>query len=260
MEKISALVITYNEIEYIEQCIGSLSFADEIIVVDSFSTDGTFELLQKNPKVKSVQRKFCNFSDQKQFTLSLASYDWIYFIDADEFISPDLKDEIIHTINSENAKDAYFNKRIFMYQNKPVFFSGTQTDKQYRLFRKSKCNYDQIKTVHEVLKVDGTSGYLKNKLIHFSFRNYENFKQKLIRYAKLKGEQRFNEQGACTLAHLILKPIWKFFFNYIFRLGILDGKRGLNICYLNALGVYHRYLHMRRLKHNSSSINNATKE
>ena len=104
-EKVTALVITFNEVGYIEKCIESVSFADEIIVVDSYSTDGTYEYLLNHPKVKVIQNPFKNFTAQKSFTLKQASNDWVLFLDADEVVSEDLQNEIKETINN-NPKPA----------------------------------------------------------------------------------------------------------------------------------------------------------
>ncbi len=114
-QKLSALVITYNEMGYIERCIGSISFADEIIVVDSFSTDGTYEYLMAHPKVKVIQNPFENFTAQKSFTLKQATNDWVLFLDADEVVTEALQKEITATINNPEADEAYWFYRKFLY-------------------------------------------------------------------------------------------------------------------------------------------------
>ncbi|MEP5913369.1 MAG: glycosyltransferase family 2 protein, partial [Flavobacteriaceae bacterium] len=134
-QKISALIITYNEIGYIEKCIDSISFADEIIVVDSYSNDGTFEYLQKRESVQVIQHPFENFTAQKSYALKQASNDWVLFLDADEVVTYKLQNEIIDTVNNPNACEAYWFYRKFMFQNAPLNFSGWQTDKNHRLFK-----------------------------------------------------------------------------------------------------------------------------
>ena len=123
-EKISALIITYNEIGFIEKCIQSVGFADEIIVVDSFSTDGTYEYLINLENVKVIQHPFNNFTLQKSFALKQASNDWILFVDSDEIVTENLKSEILDTINSNPEHSAYWFYRKFMFKNKPLYFSG----------------------------------------------------------------------------------------------------------------------------------------
>ena len=159
-EKISALVITYNEIGYIEKCLESIAFADEIVVVDSYSTDGTYEYLLSQPNVRVIQNPFNNFTAQKSFALSQAENDWILFVDADEVVSPALRKEIKETVSSDADHVAYWFYRTFMFGDQVLRFSGWQTDKNYRLFRKSKARFSDKKIVHETLEVNGTSGIL----------------------------------------------------------------------------------------------------
>tara|TARA_R110000868_G_scaffold17688_3_gene77388 strand:+ start:872 stop:1666 length:795 start_codon:yes stop_codon:yes gene_type:complete len=247
-EKITALVITYNEIGYIEKCIQSIEFADEIIVVDSFSTDGTYEFLLGHPKVKVIQNPFENFTSQKSYALKLARYDWVLFLDADEVIPESLRQEIINTVNSDSSHVAYWFYRKFMFQNTPLNFSGWQTDKNYRLFRKSKTQFSDKKIVHETLDIRGTSGILQERLIHYCYKNYEDYKGKMLNYGRLKAKEAFYKEKRFNYMLLFLKPAWKFFNHYFIRLGILDGKKGIVICYLNALGDYERFKELKELE------------
>lgn len=247
-QKISALIITYNEIGYIQQCINSIEFVDEIIVVDSYSTDGTYEYLLSLPNVKVIQHPFKNYTAQKSFALKQATNDWVLFLDADEVVPKNLKLEITQTVNSDTDKVAFWFYRKFMFQHKRLNFSGWQTDKNYRLFRKSKIAFSKKRIVHETLVINGSSGILKSKLIHYCYKDYENYKSKMLYYGQLKAKQAFNSLKKENTTLLILKPVWKFLYNYIFRLGILDGNKGITICYLNALGDLERYKEFKRLK------------
>ena len=246
--KITALIITFNEIGYIENCLKSVEFADEIVVVDSYSTDGTYEYLESLPHVKVVQHPFANFTLQKSFALQQASNDWILFLDADEIVSDVLRKEILDTVKNDPPHAAYWFYRQFMFQDQPLQFSGWQTDKNYRLFRKSKAKFSDKKIVHETLEVDGTSGILKEKLIHYCYKNYEDYKGKMLKYGRLKAKEDFYKENSFNYFFYIFKPAWKFFNHYILRLGILDGRKGWIICYLNALGVYERYRELKQLE------------
>ncbi|WP_297792442.1 glycosyltransferase family 2 protein [uncultured Eudoraea sp.] len=246
--KITALIITFNEIGYIENCIESIRFADEIIVVDSFSTDGTYEYLVNLENVKVIQHPFDNFTLQKSFALNQATNDWVLFLDADEVVSKTLKKEILKTVNSNPEHSAYWFYRKFMFQNKSLSFSGWQTDKNYRLFRKSKAKFSEERLVHETLNVDGTSGFLKEKLIHFCYKNFEEYKEKILSYGRLKAKESFFKEKKFNYFYMIFKPAWKFFHRYILRFGILDGKKGIIICYLDSLGVLERYRELKRLE------------
>ncbi|WP_437370856.1 glycosyltransferase family 2 protein [Maribacter litoralis] len=247
-EQLTALVITYNEIGYIEKCIESVSFADEIIVVDSYSTDGTYEYLKQHSKVKVIQNPFENFTAQKSFALKQAKNDWVLFLDADEIVSDVLQNEITETISSETDIAAFWFYRQFMFKNEKLNFSGWQTDKNYRLFRKSKAVFSDCKIVHETLDVDGTSGILKEKLTHYCYKNYEDYKGKMLKYGRLKAIESFYKEKKFSYVMMGLKTSWKFFNHYILRLGILDGKKGFTICYLNSLGVLERYRELKRLE------------
>lgn len=247
-QNLSALVITYNEIGYIEKCIDSILFADEIIVVDSYSTDGTYEYLENLPNVKVIQHPFTNFTTQKSFALEQASNEWVLFVDADEVVTQKLEEEITETINTPDACEAYWFYRTFMFQNERLKFSGWQTDKNHRLFRKSKVKYTDTKLVHETLDVDGTSCILKEKLTHYCYKDYEDYKAKMLHYGRLKAKEAFYKEKSFNYLLYFVKPIWKFIHQYIIRLGFLDGKKGIIICYLNSLSVFERYRELKRLE------------
>ena len=246
--KLSALVITYNEIGYIERCIESISFADEILVVDSYSTDGTYEYLLNHPKVKVLQHPFENFTAQRTYALSQSSYDWTLFVDADEVVTSELRKEIQETIKKPNACEAYWFYRKFMFKNEPLRFSGWQTDKNHRLFRKSKAKYTHTKIVHETLDVNGKSGVLKNRLTHYCYKNYQDYKGKMLRYGSLRAQEEFSKGKSFSYFKMWAKPTWRFLYNYIIRLGILDLEKGIQICWLNALSVYQRYRMLHKIK------------
>lgn len=246
--KISALLITLNERNNIDEVLENLSFADELIVVDSFSTDGTVERIKQHPKVQLIQRPFLNYTDQKSYALAQASHDWVLFLDADERLTPKLKAEILQVTASKAKPVAYFFLRTFMFKNKVLRFSGWQSDKNYRLFRKSKVKFVQNRIVHETLEVNGTSDTLKNRLLHYSYTDYEDYKAKMVKYGQMKAQEEHARGKKARPFHFVFRPFYKFFNHFIIRLGFLDGKRGVVICYLNALGVLARYREMKRLQ------------
>lgn len=246
--KISALLITFNEEENIKEVLLNLSFADEIIVVDSFSTDRTIEYIKDHKNVQLICREFINYTDQKNYALQKASYDWVIFLDADERITPALKKEILSTINNPDAVAAYFFLRTFMFKKEKLRFSGWQSDKNYRLFRKSLVYFDQERIVHETLVVKGKSGVLKNRLLHYSYKNYQDYKGKMLKYGKMKAIEEAKRGKKAKWYHFLFRPLYKFLNHYILRLGILDGQKGLTICYLNALGVWARYTELKRIQ------------
>lgn len=245
--KISALLITYNEVNHINEVIANIDFADEIIVVDSNSTDGTLEVLTKLDHVKVITRTFENFADQRNFAISKAIGDWILFIDADERVTKPLKSEILNVVNSTTDISGFKLKRQYFFNKKPLNYSGFQTDSTYRLFKNGKVKYDEHKIVHEKPIIDGKSGFLRNKMLHYSFTSNANFKTKMEHYGRLKALELFKKGKKAKAFHFIIKPAYKFLYNYIIRFGFLDGKEGFAICYLNAYGVYYRYKELKRL-------------
>ena len=246
-EKISGLIITYNEERHIKDVLKCLHFCDEIIVVDSFSTDKTVEIAQEFPKVKVYQHTFENYTKQRNIALSYAQYDWVLFLDADERITPELEKEIVTTVNKKEAADAYFFYRLFFVGQQLIHYSGTQNDKNIRLFRKSKARYNTTKKVHETLDVNGTTHVLKNKLLHYSFDNYEHFKTKMLSYGKLRGEELFEKGKKHSVLTQWAKTIFKFIKTYFLKLGFLDGANGIKISYLQSLYVYETYETLKKL-------------
>ena len=236
--KISGLIITYNEEKNIKEVLECFNFCDEIIVVDSFSTDNTVSIAQSFSKVKVVQNKFEDFAKQRNLALQHASNDWVLFLDADERITPALQSEIITTLNDPDKKDAYYFKRLFFFAGKPIHFSGTQGDKNFRLFRKSLCHYVPERKVHETLSVKGTIGVLKHKLLHYSVSDYDSYRQKAVLYGKLRGEEMFLKGKNYSSLKMYTKMAFHFFKTYILKGGILDGKEGFLLSKVSAISVY----------------------
>jgi glycosyltransferase involved in cell wall biosynthesis len=253
-KNISVLIITLNEENQMRSLLADLDFADEIIVVDSFSTDKTKAICKSFDKVTFVQNTFENYSSQRNFAISQAKNDWILFLDADERLTPELKNEIITTINTNETYSAFLFYRTFMFKDKVLYFSGNQNDKIFRLFNKNHAAYTKERLVHEKLKVNGKIGVLKNKLIHYSYSNFQAYKSKTICYGKFKAQEKFLKRQKPSIILHFLHPAYNFLFNYIVRLGFLDGKKGLIICYLNANSVYTRYRELEQFWNTEESL------
>jgi len=246
-QKLTGLIITRNEAKNIPTLVETLSFLDEIIIVDSFSTDNSKELIaQQYPHIKFYQHQFDNYSAQRNIALSYTANQWVLFLDADERISDALQKEIIATVNANDQSKAYYFKRRFYFNNRPIYFCGLQSDKNIRLFYKnSEVHYQGY--VHEKIKFNGTFSVLKNYLTHYSYENYASYKKKMHRYGTLKASEKI-ENGAQPNAFLkYTHPTYTFLSKYLLRLGILDGYKGLILCYLMAYSVYVRYAAMQRL-------------
>ncbi|GAA3770169.1 glycosyltransferase family 2 protein [Flavobacterium ginsengiterrae] len=240
-QKLSVLIITFNEERYIKSLLEDIDFADEIIVVDSYSTDSTAEIVKTFANVNLIEKSFVDYTSQRNFAIDQARNNWILFIDADERLTPELKSEIISTIHRKDNVSAYLIYRIFMFKNRKLRFSGWQTDKIFRLFNKTNCRYTEDRMVHEKLIVNGETAVLKNKIIHFSYTSFQEYKLKMYKYGVLKANEKIKKGRKPARLLLYFHPLYTFLYQYLIRLGFLDGTKGITICYLNAYSIYIRY-------------------
>lgn len=246
-QKLSVLIITLNEEHYIKSLLEDIDFADEIIVIDSYSSDKTVSITESFPDVKLIQNKFVNYTLQRNFALDQAKNSWVLFIDADERLTPNLKSEIVATINNKDSATAYLIYRTFMFKNRKLHFSGWQTDKIFRLFDKTNCRYTEDRMVHEKLIVNGTIAALKNKIIHFSYTSYQDYKAKMHKYGILKANEKQKKGQKPSFLLMVFHPVYTFLYQYLIRLGFLDGAKGIVICYLNAYSIFVRYKELYRI-------------
>lgn len=244
---ISVLIITLNEEQHMFDLLSDLDFAEEVIIVDSYSKDSTKQIALSFPNVKFIENKFENYTSQRNFAIDQARNEWVLFIDADERLTPELKEEIFTTVNSNPDISAYLFYRIFYFKDKILKFSGWQTDRIFRLFKKDKVRYTYKRLVHEKLDVDGKTAIFKHKLIHYSYSDYNSYKGKMIAYGKLKAREKYLAGFKPTFLHPYLHPVYTFLYQYLIRLGVLDGKKGIIICYLNSLSVKARYTELKQL-------------
>ncbi|MDC8003437.1 glycosyltransferase family 2 protein [Aureisphaera galaxeae] len=240
--KISAVAITLNEGPVIEGFIKSLHFVDEIIIVDSYSTDDTVSLASQFDKVKVVERAFDNFSEQKNFAIAQASNDWILFFDPDEEITEALANEIQNVLKNPKAV-AYSVKRQLHFMGKRIKYSGFQTDWVVRVFKKEHGRYNG-NLVHETLDVNGTIGKLKARLPHHTYKSLDDYTGKLHRYSTLQARMLYKRGKKPNLYHFLFRPWYRFWHQYLLRLGILDGKEGFILAYINAFSVFKRYVNL----------------
>jgi len=249
---LTAIIPTLNESENIEAAIKSVQFADEIIIIDSYSTDNTVLLAEKF-RVRILQRKFDDFSSQKNYAISKAKHDWIFILDADERLTTQLKNEIISATIETNTKDAYWMFRENYFAKKRINFSGWQNDKVMRLFDRKLCKYDGL--VHEEIINKGTSGYFTGKMLHYSCESKEEFKTKIEKYAELKSKELYSKRIKPSFFHFYIKPIYRFFYHYFLKFGFLDGKSGFYIASINAYGIKMRYKELQKKYREEKNVN-----
>ena len=239
MTKISAIIPTLNEEIHIAEAIKSVSFADEIIVIDSFSEDKTIEIAEKL-NVKIIKRKFDDFSSQKNFAIKQATHNWIYILDADERVTKEVKKEIVSAVKDPKGFVGFYLRRTFYFSGKKVNYSGFQRDKVIRLFLKEHCKYSGL--VHEKIISNGKIGFFRNKIDHFSYRNYDHYISKLNHYATIRAKELHDNGEKVNIYHVMVKPGARFFIHYFIRLGFLDGFTGFLVAKTQAYGVLTRYI------------------
>ena len=224
---VTALIHTLNERDYIEDCVRSVEWADEIYLLDSFSTDGTIEFVrQKFPHVRIEQREYLGAASQKNYAIDRAVHDWIFVIDADERVTGKLRDEIVRTLEGDLKYWAYSVGRLNFMFGKPVRFSGLQRDRVTRLFHRGHARYPN-KRVHADLLVDGATGRLEHKMDHYYIRTFDHMIAKMTRYADWGAAQMFIDGKTTNLFAILGHTVMKFLRDYIINLGFLDGTRGL---------------------------------
>lgn len=241
--KISVTIITGNEEENIRECLVSVKWADEIIVVDSESTDKTVEITKQFTD-KIFIRKWDGFASQKRFAMNQASNDWVLSLDADERATPELAEEIL---NSDIEQfDGYKIRRKNYFIGKEITGCGWGNDYQLRLFKKSKTKLTE-RLVHEGFIVDGTVSELKAAMTHFSYRNLKDGFSKINEYSTLEAREKA-ERKKITGFRIVFYPVWAFLQHYFIRKGFRDGRHGLVVSLMHAMTKLQVYMKIWEIK------------
>ena len=249
MQKLTALIPVGNEIHNIVDVIASVDFADEILVADSYSTDGTFEKANELA-TKVIRRNYEYSASQKNWAIPQAEHDWILLVDADERITPELKEEILHILkNPPNDLVAYWIGRNNHFMGQRVQYSGWRNDSVIRLFKRDFCKYED-KHVHAEIIANGKVGRLKQKLYHNTYITFDKYVEKMNKYAWWQAKDYDHKTGRLTPYHFVIKPFWGFFKHYIVQSGFRDGVVGLTIGYMQAYVIFMRYVKLWLLRHN----------
>lgn len=248
--KISAIIITKDEEHSIRECLQSISWVDEIIVVDSESKDQTLKIC-KEFRAKIFTKSWQGFGPQKNEAIKHAKYKWILSIDADEIITPELKKEIIAITKSNNPSEAYSICRRSFYCGRLIKFSGWQSDFVVRFFQKKFCKFSDD-LVHEKVLVNGVTLKTKSYMIHNAFENFEEVIKKINVYSSLSASMFYKKNRKSSLKKAIFHAFWSFIKTYIIKLGFLDGKYGFMLSISNAEGTYYRYIKLMMLHSKSN--------
>ncbi|TNJ43174.1 glycosyltransferase family 2 protein [Tamlana fucoidanivorans] len=230
MVKISGVIITYNEEEHLEKCLQSLvGVVDEILVVDSFSTDQTPEIC-KQFNVRFIEHIFDGYIEQKNYALSLAKHDYILSLDGDEALSETLKDSILK-VKANWQFEGYYSNRLNNYCGQWIKHSDWYPDRKLRLFKKGSGEWKGINP-HDsyTLKKGLKSGHLKGDLLHWIYRDYQEHNLKVERFSTIAAHSYYKLGINSSIFKIVFRPSWAFFKAYFLRLGFLDGLNGLIIC------------------------------
>ncbi|OGC82509.1 MAG: hypothetical protein A2W07_01875 [candidate division Zixibacteria bacterium RBG_16_43_9] len=246
MPRISAIVITYNEEKNIQRCLESLSWADEIVVVDSFSQDRTKDIASSFTD-KIFDLEWQGFGKQKEIARTKASYDWVLSVDADEVVSEKLREEIKSVINKNDSSDGYYIPRRSNFLGRWIKHSGWYPDYVLRLFRKHQTRFDDS-PVHEKLILDGKAGFLRNEIRHYTDPDISHYLLKMDKYTTLSAKKLLAEGKSLTLFDLLFRPMAIFFKMYLFKSGFLDGWQGFLLACFSSFHVFVKYAKLWHLR------------
>ena len=234
MSRLSAIVTTFNEAAHVEECLRRLAFADELIVVDSFSTDATPDIARACG-ARVLQHEYESPAAQKNWAIPQAQHEWVLIVDADEWVTETLAEEIGRTITEPGPRDGYQIKRRNFFLGREIRHSGWQNDWVLRLFQRDKGRYLD-RQVHEQMVVEGPAGRLKERLIHHSYRSLDDYWRKLNRYAEWNATEARRQGVRVSPACMMFHPGLRFLKAYLLQGGFLDGAHGLVVALLT--GVY----------------------
>lgn len=252
MPSLSVTIITKNAANHIARCLASVDFADEIIVLDSGSSDKTVEICRTFTERVFINTDWQGFGVQKNRALAYATGEWILSLDADEQVTLPLKTAIGEALKQSNYT-AFRIVRQSHYCGRLIKHSGWQSDYVIRLFRRESAQFSND-LVHEHLQVlQGKVGTLTAPLLHFSFSSLEEVLEKVNAYSSASAQMLYLRGKRSSLTKAILHGIWAFFRTFLVKRGFLDGREGFLLAVSNAEGTYYRYIKLMYLQENASS-------
>jgi glycosyltransferase involved in cell wall biosynthesis len=237
---VSAIVTTFNEEANIAACIESLLWCDEILVVDSFSTDRTADIARAYPQVRFLQRTYYGSASQKNWAMDQVSHEWIVIFDADERCTPALQREIQTLLASGPAREAYTIKRRVFFLDRVIRFSGWQHDRVVRLVKRGSARYPN-RRVHADMLTRSSAPVLRNPMVHFMADSLDEYLRRIEKYSFWGASQQWREGKRAGFTQVFGRTLWRFVRTYLFQLGILDGMHGLVFCLLQSYGTYRKW-------------------
>jgi glycosyltransferase involved in cell wall biosynthesis len=250
MEPISATVITYNEEHNIADALQSLAWADEIVVVDSGSTDGTLAICRRYTD-RVLHREWTGYVDQKNFAVENARNRWIFSLDADERVSPELRGEVLDLAARGFAKPGYKIPRVAFFMGRWIRHGDWYPDTQLRLFDRTEGKWEGGQ-VHESVKMPGRPGFLTGDIHHFTYRNLSDYLKRLEIYSNLAAIDYQQKGRRATPLTLLFNPVAAFAKALLLKRGFLDGTPGFAVAAMGAVSVFFKYAKLYELQHRGS--------
>jgi glycosyltransferase involved in cell wall biosynthesis len=237
---VAAIVVCFNEEDRIQDCLESLDWCDEIVVVDSFSTDRTPEICRRYTD-RFIQRQWTGYRDQKAYAHSQTSKEWVLLVDSDERVPAELKEEILHVLAVENGQYAgYSVPRLVHYLDRWWWRGGWYPDYDVRLFRRDRVTWGGSDP-HEKILVDGPVRRLRHPLHHFSYRNIDDHLQRINRFTSIASQELKKKGVRWRLSDALARPAARFFRSYVLKRGFLDGFAGFYVAVTAAVYVFLKY-------------------
>ena len=237
---VSVIVITKNEVASIARCLESVSWADEVIVLDSGSTDDTVNICRQYTQ-HVYETDWPGFGPQKNRALECATGDWVLSLDADEWVTPALRDEIRAAVAAPGDIDAFRLPRLSSFCGRFMHHSGWWPDYVVRLFRRVAARFSDD-AVHERVIVNGKTGTLREPLMHETFVDLEELLGKMNNYSTLSAQDMHRDGKRSGLPKAVARAAWAFVRTYFLRGGFLDGREGFMLAVATAEGTYYRYV------------------
>ncbi len=236
----AAIVVCFNEEDRIEDCLKSLAWCDEIVVVDSFSSDRTPKICQRYTQ-KFVQRQWTGYKDQKAYAHSLATKDWVLLVDSDERVTEELRAEITERLAQDKGYYAgYAIPRLVHYLGRWWRRGGWYPDYDVRLFRRDRATWGGVDP-HEKIIVNGKVRKLHNPLHHFSYRSIDDHINRINRFTTISSAELRKSGGRWRLSDVLLRPAVRFFRSYILKRGFMEGFAGFYVALTAAVYVFLKY-------------------
>ncbi|MCB0323995.1 MAG: glycosyltransferase family 2 protein [Bdellovibrionales bacterium] len=261
-EPVSAFIICFNEEQDIEECLKSVQFCDEVVVIDSFSTDRTVEICERY-HARVIQRPWPGYREQKAFGLAATTHEWVLNLDADERVSPELRENLLALLRRDweerragvptTLADGYEVNRTVWYLGRWWRRGGWYPEFRMRFFRKSKVTWGGTDP-HEKPIVDGTQDRIGGEIYHFTYKSFSDQVERLHRFSSIAAEEEFKKGGRSGWRRLLLNPLLRSFKFFVLKGGFQEGKAGLVVALAEGYYTFMKYAKLWELEHKEAHL------